>query len=64
MAGSLLLGAIVALYYVHSPGWRLGIAATFTCLFAASVGLLTNAKRSEVFTATAGSVAPINLDSC
>ena len=53
IAGSLLLGAIVTLYYVHSPGWRLGIAGAFTCLFTASVSLLTNSKRSEIFTATA-----------
>lgn len=53
IAGSLLLGAIVTLYYVHSPGWRLGIAGVFTSMFTASVGLLTSAKRTEIFTATA-----------
>ena len=53
IAGVLLLGAVVTLYYVQSPGQRLGIAGVFIGFFVASVGLLTNAKRSEIFTATA-----------
>ena len=39
-----------------SPDWRLGLIATFTTLFAASVGLLTNARRAELFAATAAYV--------
>jgi hypothetical protein len=53
LAALLLIGAIVVLYKVRSPDWRLGLIATFTTLFAASVGLLTNARRAELFAATA-----------
>ncbi|PSN70993.1 hypothetical protein BS50DRAFT_598101 [Corynespora cassiicola Philippines] len=52
LAAILPIGAIVALYNVHSPNQRLGLVATFTCLFAGSVGLLTNARRVELFGAT------------
>ncbi|CAO2647995.1 Nn.00g089170.m01.CDS01 [Neocucurbitaria sp. VM-36] len=53
LAALLLIGAIVVLYKVRSPDWRLGLIATFTTLFAGSVGLLTNARRAELFAATA-----------
>jgi hypothetical protein len=53
MAGVLLSGAIGTLYAIQSPGARLGVPAAYTSLFTTSVGLLTNAKRSEIFTATA-----------
>jgi len=48
MSAILLIGAIVALYFVRDMGKRLGIAAVFTSAFAASVGLLTNARRAEI----------------
>jgi hypothetical protein len=48
-----LIGAIVTLYFVRGDGSRLGLVGAFTLSFAASVGLLTNAKRSEMFGATA-----------
>ncbi|KAH5099394.1 hypothetical protein HBI21_054020 [Parastagonospora nodorum] len=57
LAALLLIGAIVVLYTVHSPDWRLGLIATFTTLFAGSVGLLTNARRAELFAATAAYAA-------
>ncbi|KAF2828506.1 hypothetical protein CC86DRAFT_437849 [Ophiobolus disseminans] len=57
LAAVLLIGAIVILYKVHSPDWRLGLIATFTTLFAGSVGLLTNARRAELFAATAAYAA-------
>lgn len=47
------------LYKVTSPDWRLGLIATFTTLFAGSVGLLTNARRAELFGATAAYVHPL-----
>ncbi|KAF1947644.1 hypothetical protein EJ02DRAFT_439862 [Clathrospora elynae] len=53
LAALLLIGAIVVLYMVRSPDWRLGLIAAFTTLFAGSVGLLTNARRAELFAATA-----------
>ncbi|CAN9105265.1 unnamed protein product [Alternaria alternata] len=57
LAALLLIGAIVVLYKVTSPNWRLGLIATFTSLFAGSVGLLTNARRAELFAATAAYAA-------
>jgi hypothetical protein len=48
-----LIGAIVTLYFVEPMGARLGILSAFTASFAATVGLLTNAKRVEIFAATA-----------
>ena len=53
MSVILLVGAMVSLYEVTSERARLGLVAAFTVLFAASIGLLTNAKRTEIFTATA-----------
>ncbi len=53
VAAFLLVGAVVTLYFIRSPGSRLGALGAFTLMFAGSVGLLTNAQRSEVFGATA-----------
>lgn len=53
LAALLLVGAIAVLYVVNSDKVKLGLIAIFTTIFAASVGLLTNAKRSEIFGATA-----------
>jgi hypothetical protein len=57
LAALLLIGAIVVLYKVTSSDWRLGLIAAFTTLFAGSVGLLTNARRAELFAATAAYAA-------
>jgi hypothetical protein len=59
LAALLLVGSIVALYFVQAPGLRLGLLGVFTSLFAASVALLTNAKRAELFAATATYVPEI-----
>lgn len=53
MAAILLIGVIVGLYVAQSPEKRLGMMATFTVLFAIGVGLLTNARKPELFAATA-----------
>lgn len=53
LAAFLLIGAIVILYKVQDPDWRLGLIAAFTCIFAGSIGLMTNARRAELFGATA-----------
>jgi hypothetical protein len=53
LAALMLIGAILVLYKTRSDDLKLGLLALFTILFAASVGLLTNAKRAEVFGATA-----------
>ncbi|KAH6880395.1 hypothetical protein B0T10DRAFT_495357 [Thelonectria olida] len=57
IAALLLVGAILALYKSRSNDLKLGLIGLFTTIFAASVGLLTNAKRAEVFGATAAYAA-------
>ena len=52
-----MVGAIIALHFVSRPGVKLGLLAAFTLLFALSIGLLTNAGRSEMFGATAAYAA-------
>ena len=51
----LLVGAIVCLLLVsdRSINLRVGMIVLFTSLFALVVGLLTNARRAEIFGATA-----------
>jgi hypothetical protein len=56
-AAVLLIGAIVALHFTNRAGARLGLIAAFTALFALSVMVLTNAKRAEIFAATAAYAA-------
>jgi hypothetical protein len=55
IAALLLIGAILALYFIPSSqmGKRVGVIGVFTTVFAVAVGLLTNAKRGEVFGITA-----------
>ncbi|MCJ1394550.1 hypothetical protein MMC18_007429 [Xylographa bjoerkii] len=57
IVAGLLIGAIATLNYVTSQDWRIGLIAIFTIASAASVGLLTNASRAEVYAATAGYAA-------
>lgn len=54
----LLLGAIVCLLLLadHSIHLRVGMIVLFTSLFALVVGLLTNARRAEIFGSTAAYV--------
>ena len=51
----LLIGAIVCLLSISEQrvGLRIGMIVLFTCLFAFVVGLLTNARRAEIFGSTA-----------
>ena len=56
VAAFLLIGAVVALYFIRSQPARLGTLGGFTLMFAGAVGLLTNSQRSEVFGATAAYV--------
>ncbi|KAF3002625.1 hypothetical protein E8E13_008990 [Curvularia kusanoi] len=57
LAAVLLVGAIVTLYLVTKPAAKLGLVAMFTVFFALSVALCTNARRAEVFAATAAYAA-------
>jgi hypothetical protein len=53
MAVMLLLVAIISLHVVSSAVTKLVLVGVFMVVFAASVGLFTTAKRSEIFAATA-----------
>jgi hypothetical protein len=53
LAALLLVGAIAVLYTIKSEKLKLGLIGLFTAVFAASVGVLTNARRAEIFGATA-----------
>ncbi|KAK5733268.1 hypothetical protein LTR17_009877 [Elasticomyces elasticus] len=57
LAVTLLVGAIVSLGCVTTKGPRLAILAAFTVTFAAAVGLLTSARRVEVYGASAAFAA-------
>jgi hypothetical protein len=53
LASVLPIVAIVVLYFVTSMGWRLGIIALFTSTFSLALSIVTEAKRTENFAATA-----------
>jgi hypothetical protein len=57
IAAILLISAILSLHFVSNPRAKLGLVAMYTLLFALSVSLLTNARRAEVFAATAAYAA-------
>lgn len=57
LAAVLLFGAIYNLYFVRDDQKRLGLIAGYTVVFALCVGLLTNARRSEIFGACAAYAA-------
>ncbi|KNB14333.1 hypothetical protein FOXG_13211 [Fusarium oxysporum f. sp. lycopersici 4287] len=57
LAMALLVGSISSLYYVKSPPAILGTICGFTILFALSIGLITNAKRAEIFAGSAAYAA-------
>jgi hypothetical protein len=57
VAAALLIGSIAILNKVSDSGRRIGWIGGFTLLFALSISLLTNARRVEIFAATAAYVA-------
>ncbi|KAH7383516.1 hypothetical protein BKA64DRAFT_682495 [Cadophora sp. MPI-SDFR-AT-0126] len=59
LSGILLVCAMLCLSLVYARSWgiRLGMVAMFTSLFAIVVGLLTNARRAELFGSTAAYAA-------
>ncbi|ORY13958.1 hypothetical protein BCR34DRAFT_561312 [Clohesyomyces aquaticus] len=57
VAVALLVGAIVVLYFVKRNSARLGLIAAFTVLFGLSLRFLTNARRAEIFGASAAYAA-------
>ncbi|GFG18546.1 hypothetical protein IFM61392_10601, partial [Aspergillus lentulus] len=56
LAAILLIGSITSLYFTTTDAVNLGLVAVFALVFALSVGLLTNARRAEIFAATAAYV--------
>jgi short-subunit dehydrogenase len=53
VAAVFLIGSIVGFTFVESRAGKLTMIASFTGAFAASIGLITNARRVEIFAATA-----------
>jgi uncharacterized PurR-regulated membrane protein YhhQ (DUF165 family) len=61
LASFLLFGAIISLYIVQNKNALLGMLSGWAELFAACDGLLTNAKRDQIFGATAAYAAVLVL---
>lgn len=57
LPSALLFGAIYHLYNVTNAKTKLALVAVYTIAFAVCVGLVTNAKKSEVFGACAAYAA-------
>ncbi|KAF6798239.1 hypothetical protein CMUS01_15725 [Colletotrichum musicola] len=57
IAAALLIGSIVGLYFAKNDITKLGLITFFTAMFALSVGLMTNARRAEIFAGTAAYAA-------
>lgn len=57
LAAILLVGAVVSLYFVASPKAKLALVAVYTLVFVTSVAFCTNARKAEVFAATAAYAA-------
>jgi hypothetical protein len=57
LAAILLIGAIVNLYLVQDNLKRLGLVGVYTAVFTASVGILSNVRRAELFASTAAYAA-------
>lgn len=57
LASIFLIGAILGLYWVTNPNAKLGMLSGLTVAFAGSLALFTNARRQDVFAATAAYAA-------
>ncbi|KAK3325064.1 hypothetical protein B0H66DRAFT_599251 [Apodospora peruviana] len=57
VAAIFLIGSILAFHYARGDALKLSMIAAFTIGFSASIGLITNARRAEVFAATAAYAA-------
>lgn len=53
VAAALPTCSIVALYFIRSPVWRLAFIVLFSLVFASALAFFTDAKRVEVFAASA-----------
>jgi hypothetical protein len=52
IAAILLVGAVVNLYLVQNNNARLGLIGGYTAVFAPSLGVLTNVRRTELYGST------------
>jgi hypothetical protein len=57
LSAAFLFGAIYNLFYVQRNQIKLGLIAGYTVAFAMAIGLVTNAKRAEIFVACAAYAA-------
>lgn len=57
VVAGLLFGAIFNLYFVKNEKSRLGILTVYTIVFSASIAVLTDARRAEIFGAAAAYAA-------
>jgi hypothetical protein len=63
ISSALLVGSIMTLYFVNNMLARLGIIAALTQLFSLTLVLVTNARKVEMFAATAAYVLlPLKLE--
>lgn len=53
VASLLPVGSIIVLYFISSMTTRLVIIGVFTAIFSLALGLLTNGRLVEIFSATA-----------
>ncbi|KAH9905263.1 hypothetical protein F4778DRAFT_729210 [Xylariomycetidae sp. FL2044] len=57
LAAVILFGSIISLYFSNSSGLTIGLLALWTVLFAIYIGFLTNARKDQIFAATAAYAA-------
>ncbi|KAK5654078.1 hypothetical protein OQA88_7758 [Cercophora sp. LCS_1] len=57
LAAAFLVGAMIGLFYLEVHFWRLIVVMILVILFALSLGLLTNARRQDIFASTAAYAA-------
>lgn len=53
LSAAFLIGAVLGLYFLKASGARLGLISGLMIFFAGSLALMTNARRQDVFAATA-----------
>lgn len=48
---------VIVLYFIDNLRARLGVVAAFVAVFSLALAMVTDAKRADIFAATAGCVA-------
>jgi len=61
ISSMLPITSVIILYFVDNIRARLGIVAAFLAVFSLTLALVTEAKRVEIFAATAGYVDPCHI---